>query len=165
MKRKLTIAALLMITVPAFSQFKQSDVVSSAGGFEVKDGYSLSYTIGEPVAGTLKAGDLIIVQGFQQGYITESVTPPPTAIGNEWANNATIYPNPVNTTLYVALDEEPAGDCLVRLFDMTGRMVGEADFNGDIRVPIDVEALPQGAYFVKIFVDGQSVVNSKIMKY
>ena len=83
MKRKLTIAALLMITVPAFSQFKQSDVVSSAGGFEVKDGYSLSYTIGEPVAGTLKAGDLIIVQGFQQGYITESVTPPPTAIGNE----------------------------------------------------------------------------------
>ena len=63
-----------MITVPAFSQFKQSDVVASAGGFEVKDGYSVSYTIGEPVAGTLKAGDLIVVQGFPQAKIIDCIT-------------------------------------------------------------------------------------------
>ena len=162
MKRKLTIAALLMMTVPAFSQFKQSDVVASAGGFEANANFSVSYTIGEPVAGTLKAGDLIVVQGFQQGYITET---PPSFINDEWANNVSIYPNPVNKQLYIALDEEPAGECQVRLFDMTGRMVGETSFNGDVRASLEVEALPQGAYFVKIFVDDRSVVNRKIMKY
>lgn len=164
MKRKLTIAALLMITVPAFSQFKQSDVVASAGGFEVKDGYSVSYTIGEPVAGTLKAGDLIVVQGFQQGYLAEAVNPP-ISINDEWANNVTVYPNPVNSTLFVALEKEPAGECLVRCFDMTGRIVGEASFDGDVRVALDVEDLPQGAYFVKVYADDNAVVNRKVMKY
>ena len=63
------------------------------------------------------------------------------------------------------MDEVPAGECLVRCFDMTGRLVGENNFNGDVRVSLDVEALPQGAYFVKIFVDDRAVVNRKIMKY
>ena len=69
MKRKLTIAALLIVSVPAFSQFKQSEVVASAGGFEANANFSVSYTIGEPVAGTLKAGDLIVVQGFQLNHL------------------------------------------------------------------------------------------------
>ena len=161
MKRKLTIAALLIVSVPAFSQFKQSEVVASAGGFEANANFSISYTIGEPVAGTLKAGDLIVVQGFQQGYAVKQ----DVSVADEWANNVTIYPNPVSKTLYVAMDEVPAGECLVRCFDMTGRLVGENNFNGDVRVSLDVEALPQGAYFVKIFVDDRAVVNRKIMKY
>ena len=162
MKRKLTIAALLLMTVPAFSQFKQSDVVASAGGYEANANFSVSYTIGEPVAGTLKAGDLVVVQGFQQGYLDEVINP---GFADELALNVSIYPNPVSTTLFVALDEAPAGECLVRCFDMTGRLVGETSFEGDVRASLDVEALPQGAYFVKIFVDDQSVVNRKIMKY
>ena len=162
MKRKLTIAALLLLTVPAFSQFKQSDVVASAGGYEANANFSVSYTIGEPVAGTLKAGDLVVVQGFQQGYLVEAINP---GFADELALNVSIYPNPVSTTLFVALDEAPAGECLVRCFDMTGRLVGETSFDGDVRASLDVEALPQGAYFVKIFVDDQSVVNRKIMKY
>lgn len=161
MKRKLTIAALLIVSVPAFSQFKQSEVVASAGGFEANANFSVSYTIGEPVAGTLKAGDLIVVQGFQQGYAVKQ----DVSVADEWANNVTIYPNPVSKTLYVAMDEAPAGECLVRCFDMTGRLVGENNFDGDVRVSLDVEALPQGAYFVKIFVDDRAVVNRKIMKY
>ncbi len=152
-----------MITVPAFSQFKQSEVVASAGGFDVKDGYSVSYTIGEPVAGTLKAGDLIVVQGFQQGYTT--AVNPGVGVNEELATNVSIYPNPVSTTLFVAFSEVPEGDCFVRCYDMTGRVVGETSFDGDIRAALDVAALPQGAYFVKIFVDEKAVVNRKVMKY
>ena len=164
MKRHLSIAALLLVTRPAFAQQKQSEVVASAGGFEVKEGYSISFTIGEPVTGTLSKDGIVVVQGFQQGYALG-----PTAINEELANNTNfdidIYPNPVNSKLYVALGTQPDGECIVRCFDMTGRLVGENHFEGDNRLTMDVEALPQGAYFVKVFVKGESVVNRKIMKY
>lgn len=164
MKRKLSIAALLLVTIPAFAQQKQSEVVASAGGFGEKDGYSVSFTIGEAVTGTLAKDGLVVVQGFQQGYALNV-----TAINEELAvkNNfdVDIYPNPVNTKLFVALGAAPEGECIVRCFDMTGRLVGENNFEGDTRLTMDVENLPQGAYFVKVFVDGLAVVNRKIMKY
>jgi hypothetical protein len=164
MKRHLSIAALLLVTIPAFAQQKQSEVVASAGGFGEKDGYSVSFTIGEPVTGTLAKDGLVVVQGFQQGYVMGT-----TAIYEELANKTNfdidIYPNPVNSKLYVALGTQPEGECIVRCFDMTGRLVEESNFEGDNRLTMDVEALPQGAYFVKVYVDGESVVNRKIMKY
>lgn len=165
MKRNLFIAALLLVTIPAVAQQKQSEVVASAGGFGEKDGYSLSFTIGEPVTGTLVKDGLVVVQGFQQGYVLGTQSD----INDELANNADldidIYPNPVSSKLYVALGTQPNGECIVRCFDMTGRLVGENSFEGDNRLTMDVDALPQGAYFVKVFVEGQPVVNRKIMKY
>jgi hypothetical protein len=163
MKRNLSIAALLLVAVPAFSQLRQSEVVASAGGFDEKSGISVSYTIGEAVTGTLAKGDVILVQGFQQGYAAQIT--PPSSVVDELAISADIYPNPVNSVLYVTLGAEPEGESLVRCFDMTGRMVGESYFEGDRRLSMNVDALPQGAYFVKVFVDGRPVVNRKIMKY
>lgn len=162
MKRKLSIAALLLVTIPAFAQQKQSEVVASAGGFGEKDGYSVSFTIGEPVTGTLIKDGLVLVQGFQQGYSDSKV-----AINDNLADflEADIYPNPVNSKLFVALGSEPKGECIVRCFDMTGRLVGENNFEGSTRLTMDVDELPQGAYFVKVYVDGKALVNRKIMKY
>ena len=162
MKRKLSLAALLLVTIPAFVQQKQSEVVASAGGFGEKDGYSVSFTIGEPVTGTLAKDGLVLVQGFQQGY-TGGVT----AINENLADilEANIYPNPVNSKLFVALSNEPEGECIVRCFDMTGRLVDESNFDGSTRLTMDVDELPQGAYFVKVYVDGKAIVNRKIMKY
>ena len=73
MKRKLTIAALLIVSVPAFSQFKQSEVVASAGGFEANANFSVSYTIGEPVAGTLKAGEFQFILEID-GEVVQTVS-------------------------------------------------------------------------------------------
>ena len=76
MKRKLFVAAILMVSVPALAQVKQSEVVSAAGGYVEKDNVSVSYTIGEPVAGTVVKDGLIVVHGFQQGYVaTAEVNP------------------------------------------------------------------------------------------
>ncbi|MBO7596383.1 MAG: T9SS type A sorting domain-containing protein [Bacteroidales bacterium] len=163
MKRHLSIAALLLVTIPAFAQQKQSEVVASAGGFGEKDGYSVSFTIGEAVTGTLAKDGLVVVQGFQQGYAIGGEVNP--AVNDDFASQVDIYPNPVNTKLFVALGAEPEGECIVRCFDMTGRLVGENNFEGNTRLTMDVENLPQGAYFVKVFVDGMAVVNRKIMKY
>lgn len=161
MKRKLIIAALLLVTVPAFSQTKQSEVVASAGGSVTTETVSVSYTVGEPVVGTLSAGNVVLNQGFQQGYIDI----PDTEVEAALAKNVRLYPNPLKTTLFVELQEIPDGDCVVKCFDMSGRMVGEAQYDSDPRMSIDMSSLPQGAYFVKVFVDDSELVNSRVVKY
>ena len=169
MKRKFCMAALQLVTVPAFSQIKQTEVVAAAGGFGEKDGYSASFTIGEAVTGTLKSSDgsLIVVQGFQQGYIAaqEQVDPPVTGLEEFSAANLTVYPNPVRTIAFVELTNTDAEGCVVKCFDMAGRVLSEDTFGEDTRLPIDMSALPQGAYLIRVVSKEGIVVNKKIMKY
>ncbi len=161
MKRKFIIAALLLVTVPAFSQTKQSEVVASAGGSVTTETVSVSYTVGEPVVGTLSAGNVVLSQGFQQGYIDI----PDTDVEAALAKNVRLYPNPLKTTLFIELQEVPEGDCVVKCFDMSGQMVGSAQYDSEPRLSIDMSNLPQGAYFVKVFVDDSELVNSRVVKY
>ncbi len=161
MKRNLIIAALLLVTFPALSQTKQSEVVASAGGTATTETVSVSYTVGEPVIGTLSADKVVLSQGFQQGYIDV----PKTEVEAALAKNVRLYPNPLKTTLFVELQEIPDGDCVVKCFDMAGHMVGEAQYDSDPRMSIDMSKLPQGAYFVKVFVDDSELINSRVVKY
>lgn len=161
MKRNLIIAALLLVTFPAFSQTRQSEVVASAGGTATAGTVTVSYTVGEPVVGTLSAGNVVLTQGFQQGYIDV----PETVVEAALAKNVRLYPNPLKTTLFVELQEIPDGDCVVKCFDMAGQVVGEAQYDSNPRMSIDMSNLPQGAYFVKLFVDDSEFLNSRVVKY
>lgn len=190
MKRKLSIAALLLVTVPAFSQVRQSDIVSAGGGYVASESLSVSYTIGETAIGTLKSNDLIVVQGFQQGYFVvpdDTIVPPDTvipkpdtvipkpdtvipkpdttSISGSLANAVSVYPNPVRSILYVELSGYCAESCKVMCYDMTGRVVADEVFVDDKRLFIDMANMPQGAYFVKVVAPNGDIVNKKIMKY
>lgn len=166
MKRKLFIAALLMVSVPALAQVKQSEVVSAGGGYFENESVSVSYTIGEPVAGTVAKGDLIVVHGFQQGYVliqdTSTVTP---GISEFSASDVKVYPNPVNTLMYVEISNVAAVGSVVKCFDMAGQLISESYFGDDNRLSVDMSGLPQGAYLVKIISEDGIAVNKKIMKY
>ena len=163
MKRKLFIAAILMVSVPALAQVKQSEVVSAAGGYFEKDNVSVSYTIGEPVTGTVVKDGLIVVHGFQQGYIAKTEVNP--GINQFEAVDVKVYPNPVNTIMYVELSNIEAAGCVVKCFDMAGQLIKESEFGDDSRLSIDMSGLPQGAYFVRVVSEDGAVVNKKIMKY
>ena len=162
MKRKLFIAAILMVSVPALAQVKQSEVVSAGGGFIEKDNISVSYTIGEPVAGTVAKGDLIVVHGFQQGYFAVTTDINQLAVKDV---DVKVYPNPVNTVMYVELSNIEAAGCVVKCFDMAGQLIKESEFGDDNRLSFDMSGLPQGAYFVRVVSEDGAVVNKKIMKY
>ena len=162
MKRKLFVAAILMVSVPALAQIKQSEVVSAGGGFIVKDNVSVSYTIGEPVAGTVAKGDLIVVHGFQQGYLAVTTDINQLAVKDV---DVKVYPNPVNTVMYVELSNIEAAGCVVKCFDMAGQLIKESEFGDDSRLSFDMSGLPQGAYFVRVVAGDGAVVNKKIMKY
>lgn len=161
MKRKLIIAALLLVTVPAISQTKQSDVVASAGGFVTTGNVSVSYTVGEPVTGTLSAGNVVLSQGFQQGYIEVD-----DDIESALASDVRLYPNPVKSILYVEFGEALDEECKVKCFDMSGRLMVDMQYEGDLRMSIDMSEYPQGSYFVKVLsADGNELVNSRVIKY
>ncbi|MBR2196329.1 MAG: T9SS type A sorting domain-containing protein [Salinivirgaceae bacterium] len=163
MKRKLFVAAILMVSVPALAQVKQSEVVSAAGGYVEKDNVSVSYTIGEPVAGTVVKDGLIVVHGFQQGYVATAEVNP--GINQLEAVDVKVYPNPVNTVMYVELSNIEAAGCIVKCFDMAGQLIKESEFGDDSRLSVDMSDLPQGAYFVRVESEDGAVVNKKIMKY
>lgn len=67
--KKLLFVQLLAWAVFAAGVQAQSlspQVVASGGGYAEAGGYSLSYTVGEPVTATLASGSNILTQGFHQ---------------------------------------------------------------------------------------------------
>ena len=64
-----------------------------------------------------------------------------------------VYPNPVNDQLNVAIDVTDDSDASLRVIDMTGRTVLTRKVTletGQQTVPVDVNTLPAGAYFLRL---------------
>jgi hypothetical protein len=67
---------LICITIwfsNSYSQSISSSVIGSAGSFSSNGGYSLSYTIGEPVVQTYMASGYTLNTGFQQGELLAGI--------------------------------------------------------------------------------------------
>ncbi|HEX8326038.1 MAG TPA: M43 family zinc metalloprotease [Hymenobacter sp.] len=84
------------------------------------------------------------------------------ALRNVAAAPATLYPNPAANVLNVDLTATVArGASSVRVFDMQGREMTQARYNGNGQV--EVGSLPKGLYHVRIASGGQ-VVNQRFEK-
>ncbi|OWY20129.1 hypothetical protein C7N43_23130 [Sphingobacteriales bacterium UPWRP_1] len=62
----LQVLTFCLVAAGAQAQSLTPQVVASGGGYAQGGGYSLSYTIGEPVTATLTSGSNILTQGFHQ---------------------------------------------------------------------------------------------------
>ena len=159
--RKLAVAAaILTISAAAVGQTKQNDVVAAAGGNYESSSAIGSFTIGEPVVGTLEAGSIVLVQGFQQGYVESFDT---TSVLMALAD-VSIYPNPVNSDLYIGLSELPRRSCRVLCFDMTGRLIETITYEPSVMVNFNMSGYQQGFYMIKVITDDKVLCNKKIMK-
>ena len=92
---------------------------------------------------------------------------PPVADNAAFA--VTIVPNPAKgatTLLLEGLPRQHRGAVNVTVSDLTGRevMARSIACDGDCRLTLDITALPQGAYFVRIATDGHSVVRKLVVK-
>ena len=61
-----------------------------------------------------------------------------------------VYPNPVNNSLYVDLTAIGDIDANYIISDMTGRVLNTGKFGSKVLNKIDVSSLPSGVYFIKI---------------
>jgi hypothetical protein len=78
-----------------------------------------------------------------------------TAVSAIEASSVQIYPNPAKNELFIQ-SEQPIDKA--EILDMSGRVV-----NSTNSTTVNVSHLPKGTYFVRVFVDGQSITK-KIIK-
>lgn len=122
MKNILTLGiAILGFGFAAQSQSLDRQVIGSAGGYETQGGYSLSFTVGEPVVETAITGSLVLTQGFQQ--------PDDVSVGiNDVVKinmDYSIFPNPTVNQLTVQLSADKVVEVSISLHDMLGRELTE----------------------------------------
>ena len=115
-------------------------IVTTAGTNQSNGEYSISYTIGEPVSGTLNH-DGQINQGFQQSWaIVTAVDPAEHSL-----SGVSIYPNPTVGQLTIKAEE----DLQVFLFDLHGQKLKAYHLDG-VQNQIDISELPIGQYILNL---------------
>jgi hypothetical protein len=147
----------------AYGQTSVLEVVSPAGGYFSNGTISISWTLGEPVIGTLvnNDADLMLTQGFQQGNLF-NVDVPTTDLPTL---SIKMYPNPaIKNVFFTITNPEAKGEYSVDIYDITGRKILTENFGQFVdqeEKSLDVSSLKSGIYLVQAKV-GNRV--SKVLK-
>jgi hypothetical protein len=134
------------------SQVLARDVVCAGGNVASTPQISLIYTLGEAFG------------GFQSNdpasrYLSVGFNQPDFEIkdifNKDISKSITVYPNPTNNgQVKVGLSNVPAGDYVVDVIDVPGRILFTTRFNvaslGSLYVPMNVSFLANGTYFLRI---------------
>lgn len=139
------------------SQSLERQVVASGGAIGEEGGITLSWTVGEAVAGYLPGGAVSLSQGFQQGELLLN----PTDVEEVFARlQVKVYPNPTAAILHLeAAEPRPEETWQVAMFSAAGRQVSGGFRvwpNGQKQFSMDVRALPAGQYYLRLSGKGRS---------
>lgn len=158
---------LALLALLPFSANAQT-TVNSSGGTGTIAGNMFAYSIGEMVlVSTATTAQITVSQGLLQpdGDLHVGMQEDTLAAGN-----MTLYPNPVNNTLYLQPELEQGGELSMRLYDMNGRLIVDRDVklsSGTERQEIDMASLAEGSYYLRTALrQGQQTTHKafKIMK-
>lgn len=155
----LILAALIPAALATGQQ--KLDVISSAGGYSVATGISISWTLGETIIPNFTSpdGTISLAHGFQQKLIITKV--------EELIENPVtvkVYPNPASE--FVRIEFEQPVDSGIRLFiiDYRGKVVGtELIETGTYYFEINLQNLSSGIYFLRLQ-KGKSVNVYRVVK-
>ncbi len=115
-------------------------IVATAGQTLANSGFTLGFTLGEPVVQTFENGQTL-TQGFQQVWLV--ATPVKDLEGEDWA--VQVFPNPTIGLLHIQAEESMNA----QLFDASGRQVLAADLEPG-KGELSLGALPEGIYFLQL---------------
>src|SRR5690606_12518719 len=77
-----------------------------------------------------------------------------------------VFPNPTADRFFITLNNNEAAEIRIEVSDIAGKVIVEEILigrTGDVKIPVEMNAYQQGAYFVKINIgNSQKVV--KLMK-
>ncbi|MCB2195914.1 MAG: T9SS type A sorting domain-containing protein [Bacteroidetes bacterium] len=147
MKKFYIFIVMCFLGVYASGQTISSYVIASAGESAEADGISISWTLGELAIETFETSDIILTQGFQQGYFEV------TSVGEPLSNNfdLKVFPNPATEYVMVELQSDEIKDGIIQMYDMNGRLVYNEKFNvtqGPNR--IELSDLSSSQYILKV---------------
>ena len=118
MKKQL-IFLFFISTLPLFGQIIGRKVFASGGGTEpFGSNLYISYSIGEPVVGTVTGNGLILNQGFEQSDLTIVAT-----VDIKESLSATVFPNPAKNELVILVENNQESALNVKLYNLLGQLV------------------------------------------
>ncbi|MDD2564208.1 MAG: T9SS type A sorting domain-containing protein [Salinivirgaceae bacterium] len=166
MKRIYTLGvSLLMVATFANAQTISHSVVASAGEnyTNSETGISISWTLGEPVIGTLTSDDesIILTQGFQQGMLGGDVY----IVTLDFSAEITVYPNPATNFVNIKVDGLINGALKLEVLDIHGRIRAEHNnITNDDLVTIKADHLNSGVYMLRFISGDQTVKTVRLIK-
>jgi len=139
---------LIILLFSAVISTKAQKVVSSGGDYQERSSGSLSWTIGEPVVGTVSNGN-VITQGFQQSRliianISEVKNPQVKVL---------VFPNPTSEFLTVKLSEDQT--YTMQLFNLNGQLLMEQKTKST-ESKINMTIYTKGTYLLKLINNKES---------
>ncbi len=148
MKYTFLLISALLVYMQVNGQEK-THIVSSSGNASSSEKYSLTFTLGEPIARTYQSENYKLSLGFIGKDMTDvdlvnSVFPPRE---DKPALNSVIFPNPVADKFQIKGDENASYE--VNIFNMQGNLISNINYvrpNNDINYPRVVE----GCYYIEI---------------
>lgn len=158
LKRSGFVLLSILFVLSVNAQAKQ-EVIASAGGYNVKSGLSISWTLGETIIPTFTNGNLVLSHGFQQQLIV-------TAIEEhlDIAVNVKVYPNPASDVVNISFDEPVEGEIAITILDSQGKLVRKDLIEATMtEKQINLQEIPAGVYYLKLF-KGKLVNVYKVVK-
>jgi hypothetical protein len=151
----------MVLALSVSAQPKKQEVISSAGGFNIAGGgsISISWTLGETLTTTFSAPGIILTPGFHNTYLITTV--------EENIQNTikiTIYPNPAIEILNIEFDTPVDGEISLYLLDPQGKLVKTDKIEPDVKnKQINMQNLPSGIYYLRL-TKGKLVNVYKVVK-
>ncbi len=154
MKQYLLYFFLVITSQITFSQSLTPTLFSITGNSNTVSGYSVTYSLGELSVTTINNKGYFLTQGFLQGnYVKGPVISDSIQI-------IIVSPNPVYKYLNIDFRISNANKFNVEIININGSRIKLEKYSqvlyGD-RHSIDMEPLPKGLYFIRIFSDSGNV--------
>jgi hypothetical protein len=135
-------------------------VFTSSGNTAIAVGYTLSWTLGEPVIETLTGTNNILTQGMHQTNLIVTNLQDITFPGLE----IKVYPNPTGDFLKIEVIQGGNELFLYELSDITGRRLLLKEMQS-LTKEIDMKSYVPGSYILHLFNSGHEHVKTcKIIK-
>jgi hypothetical protein len=147
----------MVFTLTAQTIDKQ--IVATAGTTMSTASYKLTFSIGEPLIGTIN-NTLTVDQGFLAAASSNSTL----SIEDQILSNAIkVYPNPVTDKLHIDL-KNISGTVRVNIYNMTGKLLVNKNLNTQ-QNNLHLGNLSNGIYLVNLHFSDYKVIKSfKIIK-
>jgi hypothetical protein len=158
MKQKIPISPLLFLIIP-FGLVKGQQAVIATGKDASGASGSIAYSVGQN-AYSMKGSNREISEGVQQPYEIQTLT-----VGENPAKepNITLYPNPVNSYLFIDFINNDYHNSQFVLFDGQGKLIKKGPIN-DKKYELNLMELPSAVYFIQIIKDSRMIKSFKIIK-
>lgn len=146
--RSLLLSLVVIACVSVSAQSVSRSVLSSAGTTQTKNGERVTWTVGEPVVGTMTGGNHQLGNGFFPSMdISVFLTEPE----KEKLTDIEVYPNPSSS--FIKILNKESHNMQFKLATVNGNILREGSVcSGDL---IDLAGISKGTYLLEV----SSVVN------